>query len=117
MYGFRKVYPLNLDNDEPLDKRAVWYFKHDSFQKDKPDLLYDIKRQVNKQEAQEQTRQLEKDINESNNREIELELNQVKLRLLEADEKSDGLMNHIKYLQQMQNNQQEVLFYATSDSF
>lgn len=99
---------MNLDNDEPVDKKAVWYFKHDSFQKDKPDLLYDIKRQVNKAETQEQTRQIEYHINESNNREIELELNQVKLRLIEADQRSDELMNHITYLQEMQNNQQEV---------
>lgn len=48
MYGFRKVYQLSLSFDDSADKRTVWQFKHESFKKDHPELLCDIKRRTAK---------------------------------------------------------------------
>ncbi|KAF1797272.1 heat shock factor-type transcription factor, partial [Mucor lusitanicus] len=44
LYGFRKVYQLNLAYDESAEKRTVWQFKHASFRKDAPEKLCDITR-------------------------------------------------------------------------
>lgn len=48
MYGFRKVYQLNLSYDESAEKRTVWQFKHEYFRKDEPEKLCDIKRRASK---------------------------------------------------------------------
>lgn len=49
MYGFRKVYQLNLSyEEETTTKRTVWQFKHDCFTKDNPENLCEIKRRTSK---------------------------------------------------------------------
>ncbi|KAG2200682.1 hypothetical protein INT47_005838 [Mucor saturninus] len=48
MYGFRKVYQLNLAYDESAEKRTVWQFKHEFFRKDEPEKLCEIKRRAAK---------------------------------------------------------------------
>lgn len=52
MYGFRKVYQLNLAYDESAEKRTVWQFKHASFRKDAPEKLCEITRRTNKSNNQ-----------------------------------------------------------------
>lgn len=48
MYGFRKVYQLNLSYDDTAEKRTVWQFKHEFFRKDEPEKLCEIKRRTSK---------------------------------------------------------------------
>ncbi|EPB85573.1 hypothetical protein HMPREF1544_07662 [Mucor circinelloides 1006PhL] len=52
LYGFRKVYQLNLAYDESAEKRTVWQFKHASFRKDAPEKLCEITRRTNKSNNQ-----------------------------------------------------------------
>jgi hypothetical protein len=54
VYGFRKVYQLNLSYDESTDKRTVWQFKHECFRKDQPEKLCEIKRRASKSNQQQQ---------------------------------------------------------------
>ncbi|KAI8361800.1 HSF-type DNA-binding-domain-containing protein [Choanephora cucurbitarum] len=57
LYGFRKVYQLNLAYDDSLEKRIVWQFKHDHFQRDHPELLCEIKRRTTKVIQQQNAQQ------------------------------------------------------------
>ncbi|KAI8642526.1 HSF-type DNA-binding-domain-containing protein, partial [Parasitella parasitica] len=54
LYGFRKVYQLNLAYDESSEKRTVWQFKHGSFRKDAPEKLCDISRHASRPNNQQQ---------------------------------------------------------------
>ncbi|KAI9354684.1 HSF-type DNA-binding-domain-containing protein [Pilaira anomala] len=53
LYGFRKVYQLNLAYDEPDEKKTAWQFKHECFRKDDTEKLCEIKRRTAK--SQENT--------------------------------------------------------------
>ncbi|KAL9538223.1 hypothetical protein MBANPS3_011098 [Mucor bainieri] len=57
LYGFRKVYQLNLAYDESAEKRTVWQFKHASFRKDAPEKLCDITRRTSRSNNQQQNSQ------------------------------------------------------------
>lgn len=57
MYGFRKVYQLNLAYDESAEKRTVWQFKHASFRKDAPEKLCEITRRTSRSNNQQQSSQ------------------------------------------------------------
>lgn len=114
MYGFRKVYQLNLSYDDSIEKRTVWHFKHYSFQRNKPEKLFDIKRRANKGDHESTQDEYKDDGSpvsppavEQQNK-LEKELADVKQKLSEVDEKRQDLLQQIIQLNKIQSNQREV---------
>lgn len=120
MYGFRKVYQLNLSYDDTIQRRTVWHFKHYSFQKNSPEKLYDIKRRANNKSDQESpqqeytkvdNRRTEYLVTNASNHRFETELKNIKQRLLQEDKMRQDLLNQVLYLNKLQTNQREVSIY------
>ncbi|OBZ84237.1 Heat shock factor protein 3 [Choanephora cucurbitarum] len=135
LYGFRKVYQLNLAYDESLEKRIVWQFKHDHFQRDHPELLCEIKRRttrVIRQQKQDEELQAQQDKSEeddyddenetdskrfkSNRHEdaFQEELQQLKLKLEHTESERQELWRQTIELSKRQSDQQKTI-NAVSD--
>ncbi|KAI8975335.1 HSF-type DNA-binding-domain-containing protein [Mycotypha africana] len=62
LYGFRKVYQLNLAYDDTFEKRTVWQFKHEKFRKDRPEQLVEVKRRTPKLLSQQKLLQQQQEL-------------------------------------------------------
>lgn len=119
MYGFRKVYRLNLSYDDIAEKRAVWQFKHDCFRKDNTEKLCEIKRRTAKPNP-EQQRDQEADATDQQhkpdytNDSIEHTLSEFSERLDHVDRKRKELWEQTVELSRVQAKQQKVRFLLPS---
>lgn len=104
VYGFRKVYLSN--NLQKEEQKEVWYFRHENFKKDNPELLHNIERHTNKTETDDTRQQIAKKTQQASG--YEEELKEINSKLEVATEKSEGLKNYVKELYTVQMNQQEV---------
>ncbi|GAA5800909.1 hypothetical protein HPULCUR_006348 [Helicostylum pulchrum] len=113
LYGFRKVYRLNLSYDDTAEKRAVWQFKHDCFRKDNTEKLCEIKRRTAKPNQEQQgegvadaTDQQHK--SDYTNESIENTLSGFSDRLDLVDKKRRDLWGQTVELSRVQAKQQKV---------
>lgn len=123
MYGFRKVYQLNLSYDESTEKRTVWQFKHECFRMDDPEKLCEIKRRASKSNQQPplqngvlsqaniNTLQLTSNNQLESNKmnEIEDKLSTFAKRLEHVDKKRKELWEQTIQLNEIQAKQQKVI--------
>ncbi|KAI9256039.1 HSF-type DNA-binding-domain-containing protein [Helicostylum pulchrum] len=114
LYGFRKVYRLNLSYDDTAEKRAVWQFKHDCFRKDNTEKLCEIKRRTAKPNQEQQgegvadaTDQQHK--SDYTNESIENTLSGFSDRLDLVDKKRRDLWGQTVELSRVQAKQQKVV--------
>ncbi|KAG2237615.1 hypothetical protein INT48_004518 [Thamnidium elegans] len=116
LYGFRKVYRLNLSYDDTVEKRAVWQFKHDCFRKDNTEKLCEIKRRTAKPN-QDQQRDQEADSSDQQHKSdytsesIEQTLSEFSDRLDRVDKKRKDLWEQTVELNRVQAKQQKVSFF------